>query len=109
MSDQNSHMYLRPTAIMDSDHPAVQAYARETVGDAADPVKQAVRLYVGVRDDIRYDPYARFYLPEHYQAGKVLEGRRCFSRPNAALLGTRGRAVGIPARRSARLNSSQNP
>ena len=98
MSDQNSDMYLRPTAIMDSDHPAVQAYAREMVGDAADPVERAVRLYLAVRDDIRYDPYAPFYLPEHYQASKVLEGRRSFCIPKAALLCTLGRAVGIPAR-----------
>ncbi|MBP1727528.1 MAG: transglutaminase-like enzyme, predicted cysteine protease [Deltaproteobacteria bacterium] len=98
MSDQNSDMYLRPTAIMDSDHPAVQAYAREMVGDAADPVERAVRLYLAVRDDIRYDPYAPFYLPEHYQASKVLEGRRSFCIPKAALLCALGRAVGIPAR-----------
>ena len=98
MSDQNSDLYLKPTAIMDSDHPAVQAYARETVGDAADPVQRAVRLYLAVRDDIRYDPYAPFYLPEHYQASKVLKGRRSFCIPKAALLCTLCRAAGIPAR-----------
>jgi len=97
MSDQNSDLYLKPTAIMDSDHPAVQAYARETVGDAADPVQRAVRLYLAVRDDIRYDPYAPFYLPEHYQASKVLKGRRSFCIPKAALLCTLGRTVGLPA------------
>jgi transglutaminase-like putative cysteine protease len=98
MSDENSNMYLRPTAIIDSDHPAVQVCARETAGATGDPVERAVKLYLAVRDGIRYDPYAPFYLPEHYQASKVLEGRRSFCIPKAALLCALGRAAGIPAR-----------
>ena len=98
MSEQNNDIYLKPTAIIDSDHPTIQAYARETVGDSADPVERAVRLYLAVRDDIRYDPYAPFYLPEHYQASKVLERGRTFCIPKAALLCALARAAGIPAR-----------
>jgi len=98
MSEQNNDTYLKPTAIIDSDHPTIQAYARETVGDSADPVERAVRLYLAVRDGIRYDPYAPFYLPEHYQASKVLERGRTFCIPKAALLCALARAAGIPAR-----------
>ena len=98
MAEDNIQLYLRPTALIDSDHPAVQVYARETIGDAADPVEQAVKLYLAVRDGIRYDPYAPFHLPEHYQASKVLERRRSFCIPKAALLSALGRASGIPTR-----------
>lgn len=98
MSEQTNDIYLKPTAIIDSDHPTVRAYARETVGDSADPVARAVRLYLAVRDGIRYDPYAPFYLPEHYQASKVLERGRSFCIPKAALLCALARAAGIPAR-----------
>jgi transglutaminase-like putative cysteine protease len=91
-------IYLKPTAIIDSDHPRIQEYAREQVGDTADPVNQAVKLYLAVRDGIWYDPYTPFHLPEHYQASKVLERGRCFCIPKVSLLCGLARARGIPSR-----------
>ena len=44
--------FLRPTPIIDSDHPAVIAYARAAAGDATDPRERAIRLYRAVRDDV---------------------------------------------------------
>jgi transglutaminase-like putative cysteine protease len=90
--------YLSPTAIIDSDHPEVQAYARSTIGGSEDPVETAVRLYLAVRDDIRYDPYSPFYRPEHYQGSYVLRRGRSFCVPKASLLAALGRACGIPSR-----------
>jgi transglutaminase-like putative cysteine protease len=98
MAEDYIQIYLRPTALIDSDHPAVQACARAILGDTADPVEQAVKLYLSVRDGIRYDPYSPFHLPEHYQASKVLERRRSFCIPKAAVLCALGRASGIPTR-----------
>jgi transglutaminase-like putative cysteine protease len=98
MAKNDIQLYLRPTALIDSDHPAIQAHAREALGDAADQVEQAARLYLSVRDGIRYDPYSPFHLPEHYQASKVLERRRSFCIPKAALLCALTRASGIPTR-----------
>jgi transglutaminase-like putative cysteine protease len=98
MTEDTARMYLKPTAIIDSDHPAIEDYVRETVGAATDPVARAVKLYLAVRDGIRYDPYSAFYLPEHYQASKVLERRRSFCIPKAALLCALSRAARIPAR-----------
>ena len=47
---------LAPTALIDSDHPAVVAFA---AGHArgADDRERAVALYLAVRDGFRYDPY----------------------------------------------------
>jgi transglutaminase-like putative cysteine protease len=91
--------YLAPTAIIDSDHPGVAAYAAEAVrGVGSDPVAQAVALYHAVRDPIRYDPYLPFHRPEHYRASTVLEKGRAFCIGKAALLCALGRACGIPAR-----------
>lgn len=98
MTEDDIHIYLQPTAIIDSDHPLIQTHARETAADLNDPVERAVKLYLEVRDQIRYDPYAPFHLPEHYQASKLLERRRSFCIPKAALLCALGRAAGIPAR-----------
>jgi transglutaminase-like putative cysteine protease len=35
-----------------------------------------VAIYFAVRDDIRYDPYYPFFLPEHYRASLVLQNKR---------------------------------
>jgi transglutaminase-like putative cysteine protease len=91
--------YLSPTATIDSDHPAVAAYARSALeGVSGGDVEKAVRLYYAVRDGIWYDPYQPFYQPEHYRASRVLQVGRAFCIGKAALLCALGRACGIPAR-----------
>jgi len=90
--------YLTPTAIIDSDHPSIQNYARNVRGGSTDPVEIAVRLYLAVRDGILYDPYSPFYLPGHYRASFVLKRGRSFCVPKASLLCALGRACGIPSR-----------
>lgn len=90
--------YLKPTEIIDSDHPSVQAFSRSAAGGLADPVERAVALYLSVRDTIRYDPYSPFHLPEHYRASEVLKRGRGFCIPKASLLCACARAMGIPAR-----------
>jgi transglutaminase-like putative cysteine protease len=98
MHSDHPGIYLHATSIIDSDHPSVQGYARQLAGDLSEPVAQAVKLYLAVRDGIRYDPYAPFYLPEHYRASYVLQRGRSFCIPKASLLCALGRAVGIPSR-----------
>ncbi len=96
--DDEDSCYLTPTAIIDSDHKIVREFARDVVGGLTDPVGMAVKLYLAVRDDIRYDPYSPFYLPEHYRASYVLKRGRSFCVPKASLLCALGRTCGIPSR-----------
>ena len=43
--NQDLQQYLSSTAIIDSDHPSIQAYAADSVkGAADDPVEKAVKL-----------------------------------------------------------------
>ncbi len=90
--------YLAATPVLDCDHPSIQSFADEIAGKVADPVERAVRLFLAVRDGIRYDPYTPFYLPEHYRASNVLKKGRGFCVPKASLLCAAGRASGIPTR-----------
>jgi len=90
--------YLKPTSIIDSDHPAIIAYARKAAGDSQDPVEKALRIYYAVRDGIRYDPYYPFYLPDHYRASNVLKSGRGYCVCKASLLCAMGRSLGIPSR-----------
>ena len=97
--DQMDNKYLSPTTIIDSDHEKIVEYANDTVSDVGgDPVDNAVKLYYAVRDDIWYDPYYPFYLPEHYRASNVLKSGRGFCVSKASLLCALGRACGIPSR-----------
>ncbi len=99
MMNKNKEMsYLDPTDIIDSDHQEVRGLAQEIAGRLKDPVEKAVKLYLAVRDGIRYDPYSPFFLPEHYRASYVLKRGRSFCVPKASLLCALGRACGIPSR-----------
>jgi transglutaminase-like putative cysteine protease len=89
---------LASTPIIDSDHKTVRDYALEVIDGSRESVDRAVKLYLAVRDDILYDPYSPFYLPEHYRASYVLKRGRSFCVPKASLLCALGRASGIPSR-----------
>ncbi|HNU10719.1 MAG TPA: transglutaminase family protein [Rubrivivax sp.] len=88
---------LAPTALIDSDHPAVVAFAREH-DRGADPRERAVSLYLAVRDGFRYDPYRIDLSPQGMRASTVLSNGYGWCVPKAALLTAACRAVGIPAR-----------
>ena len=96
--DSPNPIYLAPTEIIDSNNPKVRDYAKEVAGTSSDPVEQAVKLYLAVRDGIRYDPYTPFHLPEHYRASSVLQWGRAFCIPKVSLLCALGRACHIPSR-----------
>jgi len=90
--------YLEPTSTIDSGNPLVTVYARKIAGDTKQPLDLAIKLYLAVRDGIRYDPYAPSYKPEHYRASFVIRRGRSFCVPKASLLCALGRVCGIPSR-----------
>jgi transglutaminase-like putative cysteine protease len=90
--------FLAATEIIDSNHKTIQDYAIRIVCGDEEPAEMARKLYLAVRDDICYDPYSPFYLPEHYRASYVYRRGRSFCVPKASLLCALGRACGIPSR-----------
>ena len=95
---RENHLYLVPTAIIDSDHKHIRGYASTISNGSKDPVEIATKLYLAVRDGIRYDPYSPFYLPDHYRASYVLKRGRSFCVPKVSLLCALARACDIPSR-----------
>jgi transglutaminase-like putative cysteine protease len=87
---------LAPTALIDSDHPAVIEFSRRAIG--ADARERAVSLYYLVRDGFRYDPYHIDLSVAGLRASRVLEAGYGWCVPKAALLAALSRAAGIPAR-----------
>ena len=88
---------LAPTALIDSDHPDVAAFARQHA-QGADERARAVSLYHAVRDGFRYDPYRVDLSPAGIRASRVLANGHGWCVPKAALLAAVCRAAGIPAR-----------
>jgi transglutaminase-like putative cysteine protease len=90
--------YLKPTTIIDSDHPTIVEFAQKAIGRSQEPIDQAIKIYLAVRDGIRYDPYCPFYRPEHYRASHILKIKRGYCVCKASLLCALGRTLGIPSR-----------
>jgi SAM-dependent methyltransferase len=88
---------LSPTTLIDSDHPAVRAFAAEH-GRGPDDRKRAVELYYAVRDGYRYDPYRLDLTTDGMKASSVLARGHGWCVPKATLLAAACRARGIPAR-----------
>ena len=91
---------LAPTWFLDSDDPAVQAFAQRVIADAGATTDRdkAVALFRAVRDGWRYDPYNTSHEPEAFRASSVLRTERNWCVPKSVLLVAGCRAVGIPAR-----------
>lgn len=89
--------YLTPGRFVDSDHPAVVAFARDNASGSSER-KRAVSLYYAIRDGIRYNPFQNFLLDDAYRGSVCLARGEGWCVPKAALLAACARAVGIPAR-----------
>lgn len=95
-SDTNA-VYLAPAEFIDSDHPAIKAFAAKTISPHASPTEQAKRLYLAARE-VRYDPDLDFSDPDVYRASSVLLAGAGYCVGKAALCAALCRAAGIPAR-----------
>jgi transglutaminase-like putative cysteine protease len=96
MDETPSPATLAPTALIDSDHPAVIDLSRRATG--ADARERAVSLYYMVRDGFRYDPYRIDLSVAGLRASRVIENGYGWCVPKATLLAAAARAAGIPAR-----------
>lgn len=88
---------LKPTVLIDSEHPAIQAFAQQH-GKGTSPRECAVALYYAVRDGFRYDPYRIDLSPLGMTASTVLATGFGWCVTKATLLAAVCRAAGIPAR-----------
>jgi transglutaminase-like putative cysteine protease len=98
MSVEDHGPWRRPAPFVDSDAPAVVAFARAAAGHHAGARERAVAIYYAVRDRVTYTPYCDFRSPDTYRASAVLARGAGFCVGKAALLAAAARAEGIPAR-----------
>ncbi len=99
MSDRHDlSIYLEPTYFIDSDSPAIIAYANKICHRKDSDMDRAIALYYGVRDDIRYDPYSIEDKRDAVRASSVLKRKAGFCVAKAVLLSAVLRSQKIPAR-----------
>lgn len=97
MNTPPSPATLAPTALIDSDHPDVLAFARAHA-QGGDERERAVALYLAVRDRFRYDPYRIDLSPSGMRASSVIAQGSGWCVPKAALMAAACRAAGLHAR-----------
>jgi transglutaminase-like putative cysteine protease len=90
-------LYLEPTGFLDYRQPEVAQFVRAAVAGATGPREQAARLFLAVRDQVRYEPYTMRLTPECFRASTVVRERAAFCIPKAVLLAAGARLLGIPA------------
>lgn len=89
---------LRPSSFLDYESPTVRAFVREVTEGATSDRERAARLFLAVRDRVRYDPYQVDLSPGGLTASTTLERGAAFCVPKAILLAAVYRAVGLPTR-----------
>lgn len=97
MTDPSPESCLAATLLVDSDHPAVQAFVQQHAPAGTD-TERAVALYYAVRDGFRYDPYRLDLSPDGMRGSAVLSLGYGWCVTKSALLAAACRAAGIPAR-----------
>jgi transglutaminase-like putative cysteine protease len=70
--DTERRLLLSPGEYVDSDHHAIQAFARRVTAGCSGPTEAVAAIYLAVRDGIRYDPYVDYTRPETFRASVVL-------------------------------------
>ena len=88
---------LEPTDVIDSAHPLIREKAEEIIGGVTDPIARAERLFLFVRDGIRYNFAPMLLSRDDWRASKTLERGDGFCQQKAVLFAALARAAGIPS------------
>ena len=97
-AEPNLGVFLAPADYVDSDHPDVQRFATDAAAGATSEQDRLSRLYLAVRDGIRYNPYVDFRSLEIFRASSVLQAGHGYCVGKASLFAAACRVIGIPAR-----------
>ena len=90
--------FTAATRTIESTHPDVVDFVRPHTANAPTDRQRAVKLFYGVRDDFRYDPYQIDLTIAGMKASTTLATRRGWCVSKAILLAACCRSIGIPAR-----------
>lgn len=90
--------YLSSTRLIESEDPAVVAFAEKAVGNETIPKEKVLKLFYAVRDSVRYDAYLPLGDISSYSGKEALVMGKGWCVSKAALLAACARSQGISAR-----------
>lgn len=90
--------YLDPTFYIDSDSDTIKTFSDRICSGIKSPEEKAVKLYYGIRDGIKYDPYSIDLKKESMKASVVLGRKYGYCVAKAVVLAACARSQGIPAK-----------
>lgn len=90
--------YLATDYFVESQHPAIKAFARAHMGPSPDPKDRAVALFYTIRDGWRYNPFIIDGRPKSLKASEILARDYGHCIAKAILLAAVCRSIGIPSR-----------
>jgi transglutaminase-like putative cysteine protease len=93
-----NEIYLRSAEFVNSDSEEVKLFSKKIVGDTAEPIEQAVKLYYAIRDGFNYDPYNLDLSREAMKASSLLKRNYGYCVEKACLLAACARTLGIHSR-----------
>ena len=96
-SADNVEAFLAPTYYIDSDAPAIRAFAEKATQGCETDREKAIALFNTVRDHFRYDPYTMPTDRQTYRASYIVEGDSGYCITKSIVLAAAARASGIPA------------
>ena len=95
---EDTQEFLLATQSIESDNPRIIELAAEICGNIDDVHEKARRLFLYVRDEIKYTVYAPMYPESQYKATTIIERGLGYCVQKAVVLCALARSVGIPAR-----------
>lgn len=93
-----NNINLKSTFYIDSDSDIVQNFIHNLYLDNLSEIEKTKKIYLAVRDGVRYDPYNIILTPEELKASSVLKRKYGFCVEKAVTLAACARAAGIPAK-----------
>lgn len=95
---QSLESYLKPTYYFDYQSPSIQNFLKKYTSSGNSPLEKLKKLYLGVRDEIRYNPYNVSDKKESYRASVIAESKQNYCIPKSLLFAAAARGLGFPSR-----------
>ncbi len=93
-----NNVHLNSTFYLDSDSEEVKSFIQKLNLENLSEIEKGKKIYLAVRDEIRYDPYNIILTPEEVKASSVIKRGFGFCVEKAVALAACARSAGIAAK-----------
>ncbi|MCG6168733.1 transglutaminase-like domain-containing protein [Leptospira sp. FAT2] len=95
---QSLESTLKSTYYLDHDSESVRKFLERVTSSGNSPLEKLAEFYLGVRDQIRYNPYQVNDRKESYKSSTIADSKQNYCIPKSILFASGARALGFPSR-----------